>query len=619
MSEVSTAVVTVVAGRHDHLRAQRRGLLAGAVVPDLHVVVSLGDPGVAAVLAELPELPTLEVTLPQPDRRLALAAARNAGAQAAVDAGAKLLVMLDVDCIPAPELVTGYAAAARSVPGLLAGTVTYLPRTPDGGWTPAGLAAAYAPHVARPVAAPGETLPGEHALFWSLSFAVSAADWQRIGGFSTDYAGYGGEDTDFAMKAKARRIPLTWIAGADAYHQHHPVSRPPVEHRDDILRNGAVFARRWGWWPMAGWLDDFERLGLARRAPWGWQAGPSVRLAESPTRHPYVTAVRPTGAVAVHAGRQQGWEPDPLLRPETLARLAPDLDLVHLHFGYDHLSVTELQAWLAALRSHGLPLVLTVHDLRNPHHATRGLHEAHLAVLTAAADAVLTLTPAAARQLEAEYGVAAEVVAHPTLSGEHDIDPGTVPATETGLVLLHLKSVRRNVCEPGRLAAAAARGAGRAGGRLLVGLHRDLAGGPAHAELLAAQAEAPFELWLHDRLDDDELHRLVGRAHALVLPYRFGTHSGLLELCRDLGTRVVAPECGAYGGPGGQWPDVAGYRNDEDSGLDEPSLAAAVASAVRRPPPEPADRAARLAEREQVRQAHQRVYDRVLHGRMVRS
>ena len=31
-----------------------------------------------------------------------------------------------------------------------------------------------------------------------------------------------------------------------------------------------------------------------------------------------------------------------------------------------------------------------------------------------------------------------------------------------------------------------------------------------------------------------------------VLPYRFGTHSGWLEACYDLGTAVVAPTCGFY-------------------------------------------------------------------------
>ena len=31
-----------------------------------------------------------------------------------------------------------------------------------------------------------------------------------------------------------------------------------------------------------------------------------------------------------------------------------------------------------------------------------------------------------------------------------------------------------------------------------------------------------------------------------VLPYRFGTHSGWLEACFDLGTAVIAPSCGFY-------------------------------------------------------------------------
>jgi hypothetical protein len=37
-----------------------------------------------------------------------------------------------------------------------------------------------------------------------------------------------------------------------------------VRHLDDILRNGALFAERWGWWPMQGWLDEFQSMGLVR-------------------------------------------------------------------------------------------------------------------------------------------------------------------------------------------------------------------------------------------------------------------------------------------------------------------------------------------------------------------
>jgi hypothetical protein len=32
-----------------------------------------------------------------------------------------------------------------------------------------------------------------------------------------------------------------------------------------------------------------------------------------------------------------------------------------------------------------------------------------------------------------------------------------------------------------------------------------------------------------------------------VLPYRFGSHSGWLEACFDLGTAVIVPSCGFYG------------------------------------------------------------------------
>jgi len=58
---------------------------------------------------------------------------------------------------------------------------------------------------------------------------------------------------------------MRWVGGADAFHQYHPVSDPPVEHIDDILRNATLFHQRWGWWPMQGWLRDFENRGLIQR------------------------------------------------------------------------------------------------------------------------------------------------------------------------------------------------------------------------------------------------------------------------------------------------------------------------------------------------------------------
>ena len=58
------------------------------------------------------------------------------------------------------------------------------------------------------------------------------------------------------------------------------------------------------------------------------------------------------------------------VRPGTPRQVADQADLVHLHFGFDHLGPAEIRRWLSELDAAELPLVLTVHDLRT-HITTR--------------------------------------------------------------------------------------------------------------------------------------------------------------------------------------------------------------------------------------------------------
>jgi N-acetylglucosaminyl-diphospho-decaprenol L-rhamnosyltransferase len=270
------AVITIVHGRHAHLDLQRRAIARSERLPDDYIVVAVDDDGL-----DLPD-GSGDGAEPAHDRAearlvrhpghplgLPIAAARNAGAAAALEAGADVLVFLDVDCVPAPALLGAYEAAAI-LPELrddvLCGPVAYLPPAPGGGYDLETLPSLAEPHRARPAPEPGAIeRGGDHDLFWSLSFAVTPAIWHRIGGFEESYVGYGGEDTDFAATAAGRDIELAWIGAARAYHQHHPVESPPVSHLDDILRNAALFHSRWGRWPMGGWLDAFEREGLIAR------------------------------------------------------------------------------------------------------------------------------------------------------------------------------------------------------------------------------------------------------------------------------------------------------------------------------------------------------------------
>jgi hypothetical protein len=96
--------------------------------------------------------------------------------------------------------------------------------------------------------------------------------------------------------------------------------------------------------------------------------------------------------------------------------------------------------------------------------------------------------------------------------------------------------------------------------------------------------------------------------HVAVLPERCGTHSRDLEICRDVGTRVVAPGWGWFAD---QWSDVVTYGHDEDGGLDPVSLSGAVAAALTRPMPRPEDRGWRTAQREAIRRVHAEVYAQV--------
>ena len=109
---------------------------------------------------------------------------------------------------------------------------------------------------------------GDHTLFWTLSFAVTAATWRRVGGFCEDYVGYGGEDTDYGQLARRAGVELC-VGRRRLGLSPAPPDRDArrSSHLDDILRNAALFHRRWGWWPMGGWLEAFAERGLARHDP----------------------------------------------------------------------------------------------------------------------------------------------------------------------------------------------------------------------------------------------------------------------------------------------------------------------------------------------------------------
>ncbi len=282
------AVVTIVRGRHAHLRAQRWGMRRQLRAPDLHVVVAMDDPDVAAALADddaaaPPPWTTRVIDVPLVHGRLPVAAARNAGVAEAGAAGAEVLVLLDGDCIPSPGLVDRYAGVlsercsrGADRPVVACGEVRHLDAATTAldadARTWEALDAGSSPHAGRAVVSARGRRVADLRTFWSLSFATTAAAWDRVGGFDEEYVGYGGEDLDFGQRLGAAHGTLLWLGGAVAYHQHHDGHGPPARHVRQVVENANRFAQRWGWWPMRVLLDELEDIGLVTRGPDGHYA-----------------------------------------------------------------------------------------------------------------------------------------------------------------------------------------------------------------------------------------------------------------------------------------------------------------------------------------------------------
>ena len=120
----------------------------------------------------------------------------------------------------------------------------------------------------------------------------------------------------------------------------------------------------------------------------------------------------PDPVVSPHRPQSQWW-PTPALEADWVLDHRDEFDLFHLHFGFDARRPDQLADLTAALRTTGKPFLYTVHDLRNPHHDTRDLHDEQLDVLVPAADELVTLTHGAAREIERRWGRAARVLPHP--------------------------------------------------------------------------------------------------------------------------------------------------------------------------------------------------------------
>ena len=354
-------------------------------------------------------------------------------------------------------------------------------------------------------------------------------------------------------------------------------------------------------------------------------------IASIPSDHVYIRHLEPLGGAREvtrlddprTAGRHEAapWWPPVMLQPDWVRENADTFDVMHVHFGFDGQSPESLQDLVDTLRERDRPLVVTVHDLRNPHHDEPELHDAQLGVLVGAADAVVTLTPGAAAEVMRRFGREATVLPHPHVVDEPTLSRPRVP--HEGFVIgIHVKSLRAGMAPGPVIEEAVAALPSMPGASLRVDAHTDVMtpSDDHYAPALASRlrelaADGLIDLRVHDFFTDDELWDYLGSLDVSVLPYRFGTHSGWLEACHDLGTTVVAPDCGFYAE---QRPClVYGTPGSTTSAPGTATVGQALRRAHRERPHWRADPRARRAERAALSRAHEALYSGVLERRPV--
>ena len=292
LEHTPVTVITTCYGRNRHLYNLLSSLTNGSIKPDEVIIVNddadptrLADFDLNIVqIATTADVPAASNSDISTKTAFDIGHNRNLGA---ARASHNVLIFLDVDCIVAPTFIEQLSAKLQQQPeALLMGQPRYLTRPlseteseqlqsgalpishlnelsvfnpyrdnfDDTESEPTSLNQTAMKHTAI-------KKTEDYGAFWSLCFAITREQFEKIGGFDTQYTGYGAEDTDFAFTA--RQLDIDFYLTADVvYHQQHSVYRPPLNHLDSIVINANRFYRKWQCWPMSGWLSPFVEMGL---------------------------------------------------------------------------------------------------------------------------------------------------------------------------------------------------------------------------------------------------------------------------------------------------------------------------------------------------------------------
>jgi glycosyltransferase involved in cell wall biosynthesis len=161
------------------------------------------------------------------------ASARNAGA---AKASGELLAFTDDDCLPAPDWLRCLAARLSTTPRFAIGgqTINALLENRYSAASQLLIDYLYSRY---------NTEPGNARFLASSNLALTASDFNAVGGFDPAYAWAGGEDRDFCNRWVDGGRRLIYAAEARVYHAHDLTLRSFWRQHFTYGRGAAVFRR----------------------------------------------------------------------------------------------------------------------------------------------------------------------------------------------------------------------------------------------------------------------------------------------------------------------------------------------------------------------------------------
>lgn len=269
---------------------------------------------------------------------------------------------------------------------------------------------------------------------------------------------------------------------------------------------------------------------------------PSLRVVHLPFNVPYARKMKPPGVSIVNGTSNV---PD-LASIEWAADPASSMayDICHLHF-FELTPAAVLRDCVLRCKANGKPVLVTLHDIVPIHGCNPDEYREKIRVLATEADALVTLTSGAAREVQRNVASLPAIIELPL---GYVVEPS------------HEQWSSVNACRsPVRFAAFGSLRRNRRIDLLVQAFHRLPAGIDAVLRLLVRPIRTTTALDLDDirryecprvsvriqsEISDEEVIEFVADSDVLVLPYEWVCHSGQLELAFDMAVGVVAPTSG---------------------------------------------------------------------------